>query len=141
MREWKSTNSAAARPIILEKGGGSYQAVHVYVVWDEWDQRSQLERSEIIMDSYEEVQGQNGSQNVTVGMGLTPIEAERRGIRYKSFFGGETFGHDLDHFQGPQPRSHFSRASRFEDKRHLRSARGAVLRRRPADGAGHLRSA
>ena len=35
------------------------------------------------MDAYEQMQGRGGAVNVTVAMGLTPVEADRLGIRYR----------------------------------------------------------
>jgi hypothetical protein len=81
--EWQSTTSTADQPVIIEEDTGANQPVHVYVIWDEWQQLPQLERSEIIMDAFEEKYGQQQSLNVTVAMGLTPIEADRLGIRYQ----------------------------------------------------------
>jgi len=82
VEEWKDTSSTAAQPIILEEGGTTTQPLHLYVVWDEWDPLPQIERSEIIMDAYEETHNPNAAINVTVAMGLTPREADRLGIRY-----------------------------------------------------------
>jgi hypothetical protein len=83
VREWKNKKSTAAQPIILEESGGASQPLHVYVIWDEWNKLSGIERSEIIMDAFEEVHGKAKALNVSVAMGLTPVEADRIGIRYK----------------------------------------------------------
>ena len=72
----------AQQPIIVEESTGQGQPVHVYVVWDDWAPLGSIERSEVIMDAYEQVQGRAGASNVTVAMGLTPVEADRLGIRY-----------------------------------------------------------
>lgn len=81
--EWQRPAPGAQQPIIVEESGGQGQPVHLYAVWDDWAPLGTIERSEVIMDAYEQVQGQGGTTNVTVAMGLTPIEAERLGIRYR----------------------------------------------------------
>jgi len=81
--EWRHPNPAASQPIILEESSGPAQPVHVYVIWDEGSPVGSIERSEIIMDAYEEVHGRAQSANVTVAMGLTPEEADRLGVRYR----------------------------------------------------------
>ena len=78
--EWQRP---AQQPIIIEEGGGQGQPVQLYVVWDDWAPLRSIERSEVIMDAYEQVRGRAGTTNVSVAMGLTPIEAERLGIRYQ----------------------------------------------------------
>jgi hypothetical protein len=81
--EWRSPDPAAQQPVILEESGHPNQPLHVYVIWDEWAPLPQVERSEIIIDAYQERYGQAQSLNVTVAMGLTPEEADRMGIRYR----------------------------------------------------------
>lgn len=83
MQEWRQPEPAAQQPIILEESTGAGQPVHVYVIWDDWMPLGSIERSEAIMDAYEEVRGRPQSANVTVAMGLTPTEADRLGIRYR----------------------------------------------------------
>jgi hypothetical protein len=53
------------------------------VIWSDWGDFNQQERSEIIMDAYEEARGSDLVSLVTVAMGLTPTEAERMGIEYE----------------------------------------------------------
>src|ERR1700678_2260048 len=74
--EWQRPDPGAQQPIIIEESGGQDQPVHLYVVWDDWAPLGSIERSEVITDAYEQVQGRVGANNVTVAMGLTPIEAE-----------------------------------------------------------------
>ena len=81
--EWRNPASTAAQPVILEEAGGANQPSHVYVIWDDWRDLGQIERSEIIMDAFESVHGRDRSLNVTVAMGLTVEEADRIGIRYQ----------------------------------------------------------
>ena len=83
VEEWRNPESTAAQPVILEESQGANQPRHVYVIWDEWEDLSQTERSEIIMDAYEQRYGLEQSLAVTVAMGLTAEEADRMGIRYE----------------------------------------------------------
>ena len=81
--EWRSPAPGAQQPVIIEEGGAQNQPLHLYVVWDDWAPLGSIERSEVIMDAYEQVRGRGGSPIVTVAMGLTPIEADSIGIRYR----------------------------------------------------------
>ncbi len=81
--EWRNTASTKAQPIILEERTGAGQPLHLYVIWDDWADLPQVERSEIIMDAFEELFGQDKCLDVTVAMGLTPTEADRLGIHYR----------------------------------------------------------
>ncbi|WP_165373280.1 hypothetical protein [Sorangium cellulosum] len=54
--------------------------MHIYVIWDDWGTLGQQERSEIIMDAYEEAQGQQRALGVAVAMGLTRAEGQRMGV-------------------------------------------------------------
>ncbi len=83
VQEWRHPDAAAHQPIILEETAGAGQPVHIYVVWDDWAGLGSIDRSEVVMDAYEEVHGKAHSANVTVAMGLTPAEAERLGIQYR----------------------------------------------------------
>lgn len=73
----------AQQPIIIDETTGQGLPVHLYVIWDDWLPLGSIERSEVIMDAYEQVHGRGGAVHVTVAMGLTPVEADRLGIRYQ----------------------------------------------------------
>jgi hypothetical protein len=79
VQEWRE-NNATGQPVILIEDTG--RATHVFVVWDQWSALTREERSEVIMEAYEEVVGLDKSFNVTVALGLTPVEAERMNIKY-----------------------------------------------------------
>lgn len=81
--EWRHPDPNATQPIIVEESGGQAQPTHLYVIWDDWAPLGSIERSEVIMDAYEQVRGRASAVNVTVAMGLTPTEADRLGIRYR----------------------------------------------------------
>src|SRR5438105_339620 len=74
--EWRPPEPAAHQPIIMEGAAGQNQPVHLYVIWDDWTPLGSIERSEVIMDAFEQIQGRAGPNNVTVAMGLTPVEAD-----------------------------------------------------------------
>ncbi|MDQ2730731.1 MAG: hypothetical protein M3Y56_03650, partial [Armatimonadota bacterium] len=69
-------------PIIVEESGPN-SPVHLYVIWSDWAELNQQERSEIIMEAFEDVNGLENVLNVTVAMGLTPVEAKRMHIEYQ----------------------------------------------------------
>jgi hypothetical protein len=81
--EWKSVNTGATQPIILEEGFNTSQPRHVYVIWDDWNNLDRVRRSEIIMDALEQVYGSDEALNVTIAMGLTPAEANLLGIQWE----------------------------------------------------------
>lgn len=83
LAEWKNPDDTASQPVILEQRGGTNQPMHVYVVWDDWAALSDVERSEVIMEAFEEHYGHAEAMNVTVAMGLTTAEADRLGIPYR----------------------------------------------------------
>lgn len=74
--EWAKRPGRDPRPEIIEDIVGG-QTVHIYVVWDEWAGMSQEERSEIIMDAYEEWVGLDTAVIVTIAMGLTHDEEDK----------------------------------------------------------------
>jgi hypothetical protein len=80
--EWINPTSAP-QPIILEEHDGAGRLSHVYVVWDDWENLTGVERSEIILDACEARYGRAHTMTVTIAMGLTRAEADRFGIRYQ----------------------------------------------------------
>jgi len=82
VQELRHPREARGRPLILikQEGRGLIRPIQLYVVWRKWESLSQLERSEIIMDAYEQVKGADEAQKVVSAMGLTPEEAPRMGI-------------------------------------------------------------
>ena len=81
--EWQQPAPGAQQPIIIEESAGQNVPVHLYVIWDDWAPLGSIERSEVIMDAYEQLHGRGSAVNVTIAMGLTPLEADRLGIRYR----------------------------------------------------------
>lgn len=83
VEEWEHPTENPSAPIIIEEDGEGQRPTRLFVVWDEWPELDQEERSEIIMDAYEEVRGRDKSLLVTVAMGLTRREADRMHIVYE----------------------------------------------------------
>lgn len=54
---------------------------HLFVIWSTWGELEQMVRSRIILDAYERAKGRREADKVTVAMGLTPMEAERLGMK------------------------------------------------------------
>ena len=80
--EWTKPKKTGQPRIIIE--GEKRQPMHIYVIWDKWAERTQTERSEIIMDVVENLAGPDaipGDSPITVAMGLTVVEAKRMGIK------------------------------------------------------------
>ena len=81
MNEWTKPKKEGQPVIVLE--GGTRQPQHIYVIWDEWKELDQTQRSEIIMDVAEHLSGKHAFRDlslITVAMGLTTEEAKRMGI-------------------------------------------------------------
>ena len=83
VEEWTSPKEKG-EPLILQDSSGppSSRSTRIYVVWTEWGDLSLQERSEIIMDAYEQTHSTDETLSVTVALGLTPPEADRMRIPY-----------------------------------------------------------
>jgi hypothetical protein len=80
--EWLDHGTVEPRPDIREETDARGQTVHIYAIWDDWGALPQQDRSEIIMDAYEEALGQQKALEVSVAMGVTRDEAQRMGISH-----------------------------------------------------------
>jgi hypothetical protein len=80
--EWRDAGTVDPRPQIIEETDRG-ETVHIYAIWDEWGTMSQQDRSEILMDAFEEANGQQRALHVVVAMGLTRAEADRMGITHE----------------------------------------------------------
>lgn len=67
----------AAPFINIERPGTS---THLLVIWDDWRDLSQQERSSLILRAYEAAHGADAAIDVSVAMGLTVSEAETLGF-------------------------------------------------------------
>lgn len=77
--EWRDREHVEPRPTIVQEQDESGVVVHVYVIWEEWIDMTQEERSAVITDAYWEAFGEAGLA-LTVAMGLLPDEANRLGL-------------------------------------------------------------
>ncbi len=82
LQEWENPDSTLTEPVIIEENGTQDRPIKIFVVWSEWAELNQQERSEIIMDAFEKLRSPQQSLRVTVAMGLTQDEAARMGIAY-----------------------------------------------------------
>jgi hypothetical protein len=80
--EIRNPQEGMAEPVIVLEAQGQQAPTHLYVIWSEWGQLTQLERSEIALEAYREAEGSNFASNLRVALGLTPEEAARMGIEY-----------------------------------------------------------
>jgi len=80
VRHLQQANDLPEYPRIVEEDDRLSQNMHVYVLWDLWGSVSERERSEIILEAYEQARGKVEMLRVSVAMGLTPIEAARMGL-------------------------------------------------------------
>ena len=71
-----------AEPVIVLESQGQQTPTHLYVIWGEWGQLTQLERSEIVLEAYREAKGSAFASNLRIALGLPPEEAKRMGIEY-----------------------------------------------------------
>ena len=67
----------AAPFINIERPGTS---THLLVIWDDWRDLSQQDRSYLILRAYEAAKGADAAAEVSVAMGLTTTEAETLGF-------------------------------------------------------------
>jgi hypothetical protein len=83
-KEWRSKHSTAEEPVILEEPNRKGEVEHVYVIWEEWSQLDRTLRGEIIMGAAEKVKRKSDVAKITIAMGLTPDEADRFGLKWRS---------------------------------------------------------
>jgi hypothetical protein len=79
---------AETSPVLIEEEkparfGTARKPLHLYVIWDEWEDLPQQDRSEIIMDAYEATHATPDIVRVTLAMGLTKSEARKMGLNYR----------------------------------------------------------
>jgi len=84
VKEWRSQNSKAKEPVILEEPNRKGEIEHIYVVWSDWAHLDRAARGEIIMDAAEKVKKLPDVMKITIAMGLTPDEADRYGLDWRS---------------------------------------------------------
>lgn len=67
-------------PRIVEETVPLSPTLRVYVLWDRWESVRDIERSEIILQAYDQARGREAMLQVSVASGLTPSEAARLGL-------------------------------------------------------------
>ena len=83
IQEWLHPQEGASEPIIIEETAQYYDdLLHFYVIWAEWSQMPQRDRSEIILRAYKDSHSNGNGKKVSIAMGLTAEEARRMGIDY-----------------------------------------------------------
>ncbi len=83
IQEWLHPQEGASEPIIIEETAQYYDdLLHFYVIWSEWSQMPQRDRSQVILRAYKESHPNEDGKRVSIAMGLTPEEAQRMGIDY-----------------------------------------------------------
>ena len=81
--EWKDPQNHGEPILIEEESTRLSKSLHLFVIWSEWGNLSQRERSEIILDAYGRTHEVGRVLDVTVSMGLTAEEASGLGIQYE----------------------------------------------------------
>ncbi len=78
--EWSGGQTEEPRPEIHEEQDPAGRTVHIYVIWDAWEDVDDNKRAELVMDAFVELYGREAVLNVTIAMGLTSDEANRMGL-------------------------------------------------------------
>jgi hypothetical protein len=81
--EWKSPTSGATEPVVVEETDAKGNVVHLYVVWSDWAQLDRIRRGEVIMEAAERVMPVDDVLKITIAMGLTPVEADNFGLKWR----------------------------------------------------------
>ena len=68
------------QPLILEEMVPSTRSRHVRVIWDARKDLDDEQRSGVILDAYNDAEGQQAAAEVTIATGLTPQEALALGM-------------------------------------------------------------
>ena len=83
IQEWLHPQEGTSEPIIIEETAQYYpDLLHFYVIWAEWSQMPQRDRSEVILRAYEDLHPNGNGKRVSIAMSLTAEEAQRMGINY-----------------------------------------------------------
>lgn len=73
--------SPGVQPIIIAEPADPAPITRLFVIWDDWADLGQQDRSEIITNAYERAMGLPAAAKLSIAMGLTSSEAGRMGIR------------------------------------------------------------
>ena len=72
--------SKDGQPLVFEDPPKPKPITRLYVVWDDWSDMRQQDRSEVILNAYERSKGTAAALKIISAMGLTTAEADRMGI-------------------------------------------------------------
>ena len=75
-----TTSSPNIQPIILEEQVPSTKSRHVRVIWDAWEDLTDEQRSDVIVDAYTRAEGPEAAAEITLAEGMTPHEALALGM-------------------------------------------------------------
>jgi hypothetical protein len=82
--EYRNPVEGEVEPLLMEFDDTRHHGtIHLYVIWQDWKPLDLRERSEVIMEAFEDARGPEQALRVSVAMGLTREEADRMGIKYK----------------------------------------------------------
>lgn len=73
-------NHEAGQPVIEEQTFPKTNAVRVTVFWDKWEPVPDDQRSSVILEAYEEVEGREFRDRIALAIGLTIPEASEFGL-------------------------------------------------------------
>lgn len=79
-KEWRNptpTDDAQPSDPVIYESDSPDGPVELHVVWDRWEGIPHHERSEIILDAYESVRGEDNLMRMAGVWGFTPREAEQ----------------------------------------------------------------
>lgn len=68
------------QPLILEQEIEVTGSRHVHVIWDQWAELPEEQRSDIIEEAYAEAEGPTVAEQITLASGVTPQEAVVLGL-------------------------------------------------------------
>ena len=77
-REWRDADSHEPRIYVSGPDDGPLE---LYVVWSRWNGVPSHDRSEIILDAFSAVEGEENLTRVVLALGLTPEEYEAQGYQ------------------------------------------------------------
>jgi hypothetical protein len=75
-----TASSPNLQPLILEEHVAPTRSRHVHVIWDAWKDVADEQRSVIIMEAYQQAEGEEVAREVTIAEGVTPQEALALGL-------------------------------------------------------------
>jgi len=84
--EFSGGASRDPRPRILIEGEDVQGPIHLFVLWEDWDELSLQDRSRLILEAYEKTTDNKANvPRVTVALGLKEAEARGYGLHPQDF--------------------------------------------------------